>query len=70
MDDLIGNGVFIDPLGRVDRPNAAKILQVTPKTLSNWQTQGLGPRAFRVGGRVFYWARDCVAFGRGEQVAA
>jgi hypothetical protein len=59
-------GVAIDPLGRVDRLNAAKILNVTPKTLSNWQCQNVGPRAFRVGGRVFYWAKDVAAYGRGE----
>jgi hypothetical protein len=63
-------GVQIDPLGRVDRRNAAKILAVTPKTLSNWQTMGSGPRAFRIGGKVFYWAEEVVAFGRGERLVA
>lgn len=59
-------GVLIDPLGRVDRENAAKILNVSPKTLSNWAIAKRGPRAFRVGGRAFYWADEVAAFGRGE----
>lgn len=60
----------VDPLGRVDRASAAKILNVSPKTLSNWHCQNIGPRPFRVGGRVFYWASEVAAFGRGEHVAA
>lgn len=63
-------GVLIDPLGRVDRANAAKMLQVSPKTLANWKTQGVGPQPFRVGGRSFYRAGEVAAFGRGEQAAA
>ena len=63
-------GVKVDPLGRVDRANAAKILDMEPKTLSNWQTAGFGPKSFRVGGRVFYWAEEVAAFGRGERAAA
>ncbi len=63
-------GVAVDPLGRVDRVNAAKILNVNPKTLCNWSCQNRGPRSFRVEGRVFYWAIEVAAFGRGESVAA
>lgn len=70
MLESVAPGVLIDPLGRVDRANAAKMLQVAPKTLANWQNQNKGPRAFRVGGRVFYRAQEVAAYGRGELIAA
>ena len=58
--------VVVDPLGRMDRINTAKMLMNTPKTLANWQTKGIGPRAFKVGGKTFYWAEEVAKFGRGE----
>lgn len=70
MIEGISPGVLIDPLGRVDRANAAKLLSVSPKTLANWQLANKGPRPFRVGGRVFYRAAEVTAYGRGELIAA
>ena len=59
-------GVQIDPLGRLDTRNAAKMLGRTPGTVSNWRVQGIGPKHFVVGGRCFYWADEVMAYGRGD----
>lgn len=37
-------GVQIDPLGRLDTRNTAKMLGRSPGTVSNWRVQGIGPR--------------------------
>lgn len=34
--------------------NVAALLGVSPKTLANWRTAGVGPSFFEVGGRVRY----------------
>lgn len=62
--------VEVDPLGRCDTANAGKVIGKSVSTLSNWRTMGIGPRWFRVNGRVYYNFDDLVAFGRGERVAA
>ncbi len=54
------------PDGRLSRGDAALYLGLKPKTLSMWQVAGKGPRAVRVGGRVFYYQADLEAFVRGE----
>lgn len=71
MSDQVTQGieqvkVIILPDGRIDRENAAKALGFSPKTLAQWQWKGIGPRARRVGGRVFYDWADIQAFQRGE----
>lgn len=58
--------IMIDPLGRVDRKNAAKALGRKPKTLADWHSRGLGPKGFKVQGRVFYLWSDIEAFARGN----
>ena len=65
-----GVTVLVDPLGRLDRENAAKLIGVLPKTLANWRCKGFGPACFRVGGRSFYWRDEVEAFARGEKAAA
>jgi len=50
------------PDGRVDRRNAARYLGLSPKTLAQWACEGRGPKALRVGGRVFYFVDDLDAF--------
>ncbi len=57
------------PDGRLSRGDAALYLGLKPKTLSMWQVAGKGPRAVRVGGRVFYYLADLSAFVRGETPA-
>ena len=57
------------PDGRLSRGDAALYLGLKPKTLSMWQVAGKGPRAVRVGGRIFYYLADLDAFVRGETPA-
>lgn len=42
----------------LDRKEAARLLKVTPKTLTNWACRGEGPRSARVGGRIVYLKSD------------
>lgn len=50
------------PDGRLDRKNAATYLGYAPKTLAEWACRGVGPKAVRVGGRVFYFQSDLDAW--------
>lgn len=54
--------VRVLPDGRVSRAYAAAFLGVSPKTLANWATAGLGPKPHKVGGRVFYYECNLRAF--------
>lgn len=54
------------PDGRMSRDDAAKYLGLKVKTLAMWSLAGKGPRAVKVGGRVFYYRNDLDAFIRGE----
>lgn len=62
--------VTVDACGRMDRKNAAKALGKSYQTLCNWSVAQIGPKAFNVGGRCYYWADEVLAFGRGETAAA
>jgi hypothetical protein len=62
--------VRVLPDGRVKREDAARYLGFATKTLANLQNQGIGPRAVKVRGRVFYYLDDLDAFIRGEPRAA
>jgi hypothetical protein len=46
--------IKVGPTGRVDPPNAARFLNRTEKTLSQWRWLGVGPEWEKVHGRVFY----------------
>ena len=59
--------VTILPDNRVDSTNTGIALNKDPKTLANWRSQGIGPRAFKVGGRVFYNWPEVLAMARGEK---
>ena len=59
--------VRVLPDGRMTRPDAARYLGHTPKTLAMWQLQGKGPRSVLVGGRRFYFKADLDAFIRGGE---
>ena len=61
--------VRVLPDGRLSREDAATYLGLKPKTLSMWQLAGKGPKAAKVGGRVFYFKDDLDAFVRGEAPA-
>ena len=50
------------PDGRVSRADAATYLGRSAKTMADWYSKGIGPRARKVGGRVFYFLADLEAF--------
>ena len=58
--------VRVLPDGRLSRKDAARYLGRAEKTLAMWCLNGQGPRAVKVGGRVFYFKDDLDAFVRGE----
>ena len=57
--------VMVLPDDKVDRRNAALALGRSAKTLCDWKRNGIGPKAFRVGGREFYRWSEVQAFGNG-----
>jgi predicted DNA-binding transcriptional regulator AlpA len=59
---MTGISVNIMPDGRLRRRDAALYLGFSEKTLANYAYRGLGPRAVKVGGRVFYYVDDLDAF--------
>ena len=50
------------PDGRVSRADAASFLGISPKTMADWFSKGVGPHPRKVGGRVFYFMRDLEAY--------
>ena len=58
--------VRVLPDGRMTRRDAAAYLGLAEKTLAQWKSEGRGPRAYLVGGRVFHFKVDLDAFVRGE----
>lgn len=58
--------VRVLPDGRMTRRNAARYLGCAEKTLAMWLGDGKGPRAYRVGGRIFYFQEDLDAFVHGN----
>ena len=50
------------PDGRVSRADAAAFLGRSSKTLADWYSKGVGPRARKVGGRQFYLLCDLEAY--------
>ena len=58
--------VTVLPDGRLSRAEAAKYLGYQPKTLSEWQRLGKGPRSHVVGNRRFYMIDELRAFAMGE----
>ena len=57
------------PDGRMDRANAAKYLNRSPKTLATWAMERKGPPVHRAGGRCFYYQRELDQFLGGEVAA-
>lgn len=45
-----------------DTKSAAERLNLRPKTLENWRSQGLGPAFFKVGGKIQYDDADIDAW--------
>ena len=48
--------------GKVNKVEAAKILEISPKTLSNWIYQDKGPRHFVYGHKLYFDIRDLEQF--------
>lgn len=59
IEDVV---VRVYPDGRVARRDAAAFLGLQVKTLANWASVSHGPRAMRIGNRVFYRFADLEAF--------
>lgn len=59
--------VTVLPDNRVDSCNTGIALNKNPKTLANWRSKGIGPRSFKVGGRIFYDWAEVLAMARGEK---
>lgn len=71
MSEMVNEAqVKVDALRRCDAPNAARAIGKSAGTLANWRTAGLGPRWFKVDGRVYYYFDDLVTYGRGEPAEA
>ncbi len=58
--------IRILPDGRMNRSNAAKYLDRSPKTLAMWAMEGKGPPVHKAGGRCFYFKEECDAYLSGE----
>ena len=58
--------VRVLPDGRMSRADAALYLGNEPKTLAQWALGKKGPRAVKVGGKIFYYKQDLDDFIRGE----
>lgn len=54
--------ITVLPDGRVSRRDAAIFLGREPKTLADWNSKGIGPKSWMVGGRRFYHIDDLSAF--------
>lgn len=52
----------LNPAIRLNHNEAANYLGVAPKTLSNWNSDGVGPTRIRVGGRCQYRVSDLDSF--------
>lgn len=43
---------------------------ISPKTLANWRTKGVGPKWTKVGGRVVYALKDVLDYERSRATVA
>ena len=51
-----------DPDQKFCRPEAARYLGISPRTLEGWAVRGGGPRMLKLGSRVVYRRRDLDAW--------
>ena len=54
--------VEVLPDGRMARAATARYIGIAPQTLAIWALRGIGPRPFKIGGKVFYRKREVDAF--------
>lgn len=65
MDAVIIGKAYVNAAGMISRRHAAGTLGVTPKTMCEWGSKGLGPPAVKVGGRIYYRWSDVASFATG-----
>lgn len=56
------NGAAADPDQKFSRPEAARYLGISARTLEGWAVRGGGPRMLKLGSRVLYRRRDLDAW--------
>ena len=66
MDNVTQSQLRVSAAGMISRRHAAQVLDVTPKTMCVWGSNGIGPKPVHVGARVFYYWDEVAAFARGE----
>jgi hypothetical protein len=66
LEELEVVRVRVLPDGRLGRKNAARYLRRSPKTLAQWALHGKGPPSHDIGGRAFYYLKECDAFIAGR----
>lgn len=49
---------------KLNKEEAAKFLGISPRTLSNWLSKGVGPRNYKYLGRIYFDKKDLEAFKR------
>lgn len=54
----------------VDTPTVARLLGMSPGTLANWRSQGVGPKFYKCGGRVRYVIAEVAQWLRQEAAAS
>jgi Helix-turn-helix domain len=52
------NDQAADPDQKFSRPEAARYLEISARTLEGWAVRGGGPRMLKLGSRVIYRRRD------------
>ena len=56
------SGAAADPDQKFSRPEAARYLGISARTLEGWAVRGGGPRMLKLGSRVVYRRRDLDAW--------
>lgn len=69
MSHASSENKMLEPPIMVSRQNINKYFDgISPKTLANWHTKGIGPKPYNVGGRlVFYRVADVQSYLEGRR---
>lgn len=69
----MGTEALTNPAERMNTREVAEALNVTEATVRGWRLRDVGPKWFKIGGRVFYmradldrYVREAYAQGGGE----
>ena len=58
----------MSPQNRINKVEAAKILEISPRTLEGWIQRGKAPRYFKYFKRTFFDRRDVEQFKKAHTV--